>query len=564
VLPNFLTDVALDQTNCILKVFKWCDDQPTDIDLFAALGLTKNDDGGFDLQIKNQLCTFKPATLTQDPNDPTKYVFDNGYGGTQIIDVNEIDMDVNNITIQNSVITFSTEDGQTIPVDICAIVAANCNASLAVNPDGSLTHVDNAGTTTPVDLCQLIIDNCGSTVVDDGDTFTFTQNDGTQAVVFKNHVKTVNGVAPDENGNVNSASTLVDNGDNSFTHTTDDGTATTVNTGSVADNGDGSGTVTDSAGNSCVFAKGPIEQATVADEGNGTGIVTDSQGNTCTFQKNPSQLLDPGTNTLTHVNGEGEETLIFTGSVIDDGAGGIDLLDNAGNSCKASAVIPVKKDGSDYAKGDRPVFMDSAPILRAFTDDISDHTNPDCRSEIVCDDDGVLWGEARHGSWIERQQAFIFGNAAGSSDLTSAGGAGEFALLHCLGPFEFVNPDPCRSVKVDANFYYRGTTYELQPQASGSVALDLLDSPALGLQVAQFYSESFENREDGDRLFGTGNIAGSHHFTLAPGASTGPWYLCMKVNFNIASDPAAQIFTDGFTNAPLARVVWHATTCKDQ
>jgi hypothetical protein len=143
VLPNFVTDFALDQTNCILKVFKWCDVEPTEINLFAAIGLTKNDDGGFDLQIKDQLCTFSPASLIQNPDNPNEFTFDNQYGQT--------------VTI-------------TLPT-----------SSISDNENGTATIVMADGTTKTNVVCGQ-----AGTVTDNGDgTGTVTMNDGTTCTFLK-------------------------------------------------------------------------------------------------------------------------------------------------------------------------------------------------------------------------------------------------------------------------------------------------------------------------------------------------------------------------------------------
>lgn len=121
------------------------------------------------------------------------------------INVNEIDMDVNSVTVAGPIVSFTAEDGTQVDVDVCAIVAANCNSTLIVNPDGSLTHTANDGTVTSVPAPNA------SALVDNGDgSFTHTSSDGSETTWSE------------------TVTTFVNNGDGSFTHTSEDGTEVTI------------------------------------------------------------------------------------------------------------------------------------------------------------------------------------------------------------------------------------------------------------------------------------------------------------------------------------------------
>lgn len=124
------------------------------------------------------LLTGSANTPSLVDNGDGTYTFDDGTGNLTTFDINEIDMDVNEITITGSVITFTSEDGTTVNADICAIVAANCNATYVINADGSATFTDNAGTETTIPAPTV------STVeVNTNGTFTHTSGDDTEVIV---------------------------------------------------------------------------------------------------------------------------------------------------------------------------------------------------------------------------------------------------------------------------------------------------------------------------------------------------------------------------------------------
>lgn len=148
-----------------------------------------NPDGGMEVQCANIIaeCGFVTSdstssfsvtgpvngvyTITHDPGDgsgPTDYP----------ININEIDMDINNVSITGSVVTFTAEDGAEVTVDICAIVAANCNSALIMTDNAAtgmpqLEFTDNAGTTNIIPL-PCCVDSVESTA----DTSTWTLTPG--------------------------------------------------------------------------------------------------------------------------------------------------------------------------------------------------------------------------------------------------------------------------------------------------------------------------------------------------------------------------------------------------
>lgn len=137
------------------------------------------------------------------------YIFDDGFGNTSVINVNEVDMDINSVTLAGSVVTFISEDSTTTTLDICAIVAANCNSTLTVNTDGSLVYVDNAGNTVNVPAPPVS---------------TLTVNPDGSVTHVAGGVTTI---IPPPTGNTSSITSITDP-DGAIIYTHDDGEGNTV------------------------------------------------------------------------------------------------------------------------------------------------------------------------------------------------------------------------------------------------------------------------------------------------------------------------------------------------
>lgn len=178
------------------------------------------------------------------------------------------------------VVSYTNEDGVIVSFDICAIVAANCNSPLVVNPDGSLDYTDNAGNVTSVpgpvyssltvvgtvvthvsgdgvvtsfdfcncpdilttlsvnasvitytnedgiavsfDICQIVDTYCPPVITTltlnaAGNEFTYVNEDGAVTVVPFCPVCPIEVIT-----------TLVNNGDNTYTYTNEDGLQTVI------------------------------------------------------------------------------------------------------------------------------------------------------------------------------------------------------------------------------------------------------------------------------------------------------------------------------------------------
>ena len=151
-------------------------------------------------------------------------------------------------------------------------------------------------------LCDDLSETVTS-IVDNGDgTFTYTDESGGQTTISF----------------LETTTTLIDNGDGTFTYTSEDNTVTTFNANSTfIDNGDGTFTHTNAAGNSITFNS---LNSTIVDNGDGTVTITDDFGSTVTVDTNDvlTTLVDNGDGTLTYTDEDGVDTIIDLATIIDD------------------------------------------------------------------------------------------------------------------------------------------------------------------------------------------------------------------------------------------------------
>lgn len=164
-------------------------------------------------------------TLEAGPN-AHQYTFNDGHGTSTIIDVNEIDFDVNDVeVIAPSVIRFTQQNGNQIDIDICQMVAAHCSDSLVDNGDGSFTHTSIDGTVVVIPTWIGQFDRDLARPADD----QMVSGSGTALDPF---------IFPVEH-----VSTLMNNGDDTYTYTDEDGTTTLLafpdTTYDLTDNSDG-------------------------------------------------------------------------------------------------------------------------------------------------------------------------------------------------------------------------------------------------------------------------------------------------------------------------------------
>ncbi len=207
--------------------------------------------------------------------------------------------------------TYTDEDGNTTIIDVSNLETLTY---LALNPDGkTLEYTDEDGIVTSIDL-ETVIDNFETvtTIVDNGDgTFTYTDEDGNTTVIDVSNLETLTYLAlnpdgktleyTDEDGIVTSidletiiknhetVTTLVNNGDGTYTFTNEDGVTTIVYVvGDVVTNIQNQGDIYDEILNIII-----ANSDTLVDNGDGTLTHTTVDGDVVTFKVTQSGIGDP-------------------------------------------------------------------------------------------------------------------------------------------------------------------------------------------------------------------------------------------------------------------------------
>ena len=212
------------------------------------------------------------------------------------------------------------------------------------------------------DACEFLkasAYNPSSTVPDELGVFhAITTSDNVTTNVCLRPLKSINGIEPDINGNVNVAdlfSNTVDNGDGTFTTTNSDGTEVTWSGDTFAeqmDNGDGTVTFTMADGSTVTLCLNPVKSVVQNEDGLGA-TVTYADGTTgaLTYPAvTTSSFTSNGDGTTTHSDGNGNDTSNIQED-IDDGGSNILAADgvtiNPLLDCNA-APIDVEDDSSRF------------------------------------------------------------------------------------------------------------------------------------------------------------------------------------------------------------------------
>ena len=232
---------------------------------------------------------------------------------------------VTNTIVGNTIATYTDEDGVAFDIDeTITTLTDNGDGTFAfTSEDGTVTTVDTLDIETITSVNQIVtgntiaeyiaedgtvfdIDESITTLTDNGDgTFTFTSEDGSITTVDTLDIETLTtltstlavgnliGTYKNEAGasiDLNeSITTLTDNGDGTFTFTSEDGTATTINTTDietlstitdVLTTGQTIATYTDEAGESIDILESVTE---LIDNGDGTYSFTSEDGTLSTI-----------------------------------------------------------------------------------------------------------------------------------------------------------------------------------------------------------------------------------------------------------------------------------------
>src|SRR5690606_24556191 len=161
---------------------------------------------------------------------------------TNAEDVIALDTNTKNISLEvsNNALVLTDSDGNTVSVPISEIVSQETVTTLVNNGDGTYTYTNEAGATVTIDVPADVINNfeeivnntevlnqlvenltnttVGRNVSYDGDTFTYIDENGTsQTINFEELVQANETVT-----------TLVNNGDGTYTYTSEDDTETII------------------------------------------------------------------------------------------------------------------------------------------------------------------------------------------------------------------------------------------------------------------------------------------------------------------------------------------------
>lgn len=157
--------------------------------------------------------------------------------------------------------TYTNEAGSSTTIAISGAGVAPSQISVA---GSTITHTAGDGTVTDIDVCAIIADNCDNALDFDSNTgvLSLTLHDGTPSTVNIGSSETV--------------TTMTDNGDCTWTYVSETGVNTTIDAscaaGSMVDNGDGTFTYTPGAGGTPITISTASTGAvsTLTDNGDGT------------------------------------------------------------------------------------------------------------------------------------------------------------------------------------------------------------------------------------------------------------------------------------------------------
>ena len=286
------------------------------------------------------------ASLVNNGNGTYTYTDENGVA--TVIDVNDVILDITNVTVLGDTITFTGEGGVVVVADICAMVAANCNSPMTLNADGSFTYVDNAGNVT------IIPAPTGPSTVINNNDGTFTHVSGTGTVTNLDVCQMVQ-----QGGCTDS---MVVNADGSVTHTALDGNIITIPAPTVStmtDNGDGTVTHTSGDGTATVLdicalvaAGGCSDSLVVNADGSVTHTALD--GTVVTIPAHvPSSVTENQDGSYTHDDGQGNTTSWGPGTTFVDNTDGTgQVTDPDNDDCAVPLQKLQDKCAVDFAKGD--------------------------------------------------------------------------------------------------------------------------------------------------------------------------------------------------------------------
>ncbi|MDX1326067.1 MAG: hypothetical protein R3299_00085, partial [Arenibacter sp.] len=266
----------------------------------------------------------------------------------------------------NNDIVAGTDGG--LYLNVASVTISETITNLVDNNDGTITYTNENGVDQTISKANIIDHSNG--------TYTFTNNDGSDVLINTNGVAISNVVAGNRIATITNAAgastdinetttALTDNGDGTFTYSSENGTITNFNSkiSSVVDHTDGTYTITDDFGNAITIV-GNTNTTNSTFAVNGVDLVlTDSDGNPVSV---PLADIAAVTDTNTTNTGLSEDgtNLILTDS---DGNTVSIPLANIDNNTTNSTFAVV---GSDLVMTDSEGNSVSVPLadVAAITD----------------------------------------------------------------------------------------------------------------------------------------------------------------------------------------------------
>ncbi|THD69983.1 hypothetical protein E7Z59_06550, partial [Robertkochia marina] len=339
------------------------------------------------------------TTITENTNGTFTYTGEDGV--PQVIDISNMEtLTTLVLNIDNTNLDYTDETGTTVQVDLTnAVKNLETLSTLVSNPDGTFTYTDEAsnqtiidvssletltalalnptntglvytdedGVDTPIDLTNLVQNletNTTLSIVAGELVYSNENNDNGNVVLISTDAN--NNLVPGTDGGLfvaaapETITSLVDNGNGTFTYTNEAGTPQTVSKSDVTDNGNGTYTFTNGDGTDVTIntssssnpydnvasgltatnVQAAIDELAVSsgnvslvDNGDGTYDFTNPDGSTITISDTSlSNLVDNGNGTFTYTNEAGVAVNFDanTLNVTDNADGTYDFTDEAG------------------------------------------------------------------------------------------------------------------------------------------------------------------------------------------------------------------------------------------
>ena len=197
----------------------------------------------------------------------------------------------------------------------------------------------------------------------------------------------------------------------------------------------------------------PISAITTVTSADGSVTYTHSDGtswtvapdtfSTTTYAQNTSDGVT--TTTITHTPASGGTPVVTTI-----------------NSSPPLNILDCPIDGatqSDVPNGSTVLMPKN--FSSSFTDGVSNPDSPNCRTEIVKGSDGRYYAPAPHATYERFDIVNVTGDFASATTPVNLGSTGSSFITELEETFNFVNPNPCRQLKVCATVELSNASYRV-------------------------------------------------------------------------------------------------------